>query len=120
MKRILIIEDDKDMQKIYRGFFVTEEKKYDINMISDASDALKVLKEGEYDLIILDIIMEPLTGDNFFVYAKNDIKTMNTPILIVSVLSEDILANLKHIGKFEYLQKPISKNQLLKKIEDMI
>ncbi|MFH1653666.1 MAG: response regulator [Pseudomonadota bacterium] len=120
MKKILIVEDDKDMQEVYRSFFEDEKEKYEIAVMDDATDALTVLKDGGYDLVVLDIIMEPMTGDSFFVYAKDDIKTMNIPIIIVSVLSQDIMTNLNHIGKFEYLQKPISKEQLINKIEDLI
>lgn len=120
MKNILIIEDDKDMHRIYEDMFKTEGKKYKIEILDDATIALKRLKEEKYDLVILDIIMEPMSGDSFFVYLRENIKTTDIPVLIVSVLSPDTLVQLKKINHVQFFQKPITKEQLLKKIDEIL
>lgn len=119
MKRILIVEDDVDMQKIYKGMFA-KETQYSIEILGDAQDALKRLKEEKFDLAILDIIMEPMSGDSFFVHARNDIKIKNIPILVISILKKDTLNFLETLGNFYYLQKPITKSVLIDKINSIL
>jgi CheY-like chemotaxis protein len=118
VKKILIVEDSKEMQEIYKDMFSDEGGRYKIEMASDGVAALRRVREEKFDLIILDIIMEPITGDAFFVYVRNDVKTMDLPIVIVSVLNPLTLEHLKKINHVEFLQKPIRKEELIKVIED--
>ena len=120
MKRLLIVEDEKDMQEIYRDMFSDKSEKYEIDIVSDAAVGLRKIKEKAFDLIILDIIMEPMTGDSFFVYVRDDVKTMNLPVIVVSVLNPDTLENLKKINHVHFFQKPLKKEQLMKKIEEIL
>ncbi len=119
MKRILIVEDDSDMQEIYRSMF-SKEDEYSIDIMEDAQAALKKLKQDKYDMAILDIIMEPMSGDSFFVHARNEIAIKNIPILVVSVLKKDTLNFLSTLGNFHYIQKPITKQDLLGKIRKIL
>lgn len=119
MKKILIVEDDVDMQEIYKGMFVKEEE-YSIEILGDAQDALKRLKMEKFDLAILDIIMEPMSGDSFFVHARNEVKIKSIPILVISILKKDTLNFLETLGNFYYLQKPITKSALLDKIKSIL
>ncbi|MBL7081782.1 MAG: response regulator [Candidatus Omnitrophica bacterium] len=118
VKQILIVEDNRDMQELYKIFFSDQQDKYSIDIESRADVALKKIKEKTYDLIILDIIMEPMTGESFFSYARQEVKTVFTPILVVSVLSPDTLVKLKKINHVDFLQKPITKEQLMQKIKE--
>lgn len=120
MKSILIVEDEKDMQEIYKDMFAGQTK-YEIDIEGGTMPALRRLAQKRYDMIILDIIMDPIPGDSFFVYLKSDIRTESIPVIIVSVLKEDTLENLKKIGnKVRFLQKPISKEKLFSTIEAAI
>lgn len=119
-RNILILEDDKDMRAMYKIFFQDQNERYSVDMEDKGKAALKRLKQKRYDLIILDIIMEPLPGDSFFVYVRDNKKTANIPILIVSVLSHDSLELLKRINHVNFLQKPITKEQLFEEIEKIL
>jgi CheY-like chemotaxis protein len=119
MKQVLIVEDDKDMQDIYRNMF-KDETKYQVNIIDDATMALRMLKDRKFDLILLDIIMEPMMGDSFFLFLKGDEKTRNIPIIVVSVLGPDTLKQLQKVDNVSILQKPINKEQLFKEINKVV
>lgn len=119
MKRIMIVEDDKDMQEIYRVMF-DRESNYSMAIFEDAEEALKHLREEKFDLVVLDIIMEPMTGDSFFVHARNDVKMRRIPIIVVSVLKKNTLEFLATLGNFHYLQKPITKTELFAKIDSIL
>jgi len=116
-KRILIVEDDQEMQQIYRDMFKGKEE-YAIEFGNNAAVASRKLEEKTFDLIILDIIMEPVPGDSLFVYIRKT-KMISTPILVVSVLSAELLRNLKEINHVDFLKKPIKEKELFQRIEKM-
>ncbi len=116
MKRVLIVEDDTDMQEIYRNMFNDQADKYEVDILGDAVEGLRRLKEGIFDLVILDIIMEPMPGDSFFSCARDDSAVRDIPILVVSVLNPDDLEHFKKTDHVDFLQKPITKEELFTKI----
>ncbi len=118
-RRILIVEDNPDMLSIYQAMF-KDEPGYDVEMMSDAMNALRRLEEKSYDLIILDVIMEPLTGESFFVYLRGNVKTMNLPVIIVSVLEPHTLEAIRRLNHSVILQKPIRKADLFRAIDDFL
>ena len=118
-RHILIVEDNPDMLSIYQAMF-KDEPGYEVDMMSDAMNALRRLEEKAYDLIILDVIMEPLTGESFFVYLRGNVKTMNIPVIIVSVLEPHTLEAIRRLNHSVILQKPIRKADLFKAIDDFL
>ncbi|RKY33287.1 MAG: hypothetical protein DRP74_00180 [Candidatus Omnitrophota bacterium] len=120
VKQILIVEDDKKMQDIYKIYFRDQAKKYKIEIVGSVEEATKRLAEGTFDLLILDIIMEPVPGDSLFVYVRSIKETRNMPIIVVSVLNPDNLWNLKAINGAKFIQKPVTKQRLLKEIKAVI
>ncbi len=119
MKRILIVEDERDMQDIYKDMF-SDQDNYKIDIETGTMPALRRLTSQNYDLIILDIIMEPIAGDSFFVYLKSDAKTESIPVLVVSVLGPEIMEKLKRVNHAHFLQKPITKEKLFATIDEMM
>ncbi len=120
-KRILIVEDDEDMLEIYRGLFKSKSDKYEIETVTDARLGFKKLEEGEFDLVILDIIMEPMPGDTFFLCVRNDKKLRNIPVIVVSVLDpNDMVGQFKKVNHVDFLQKPITEEQLFEKINQFV
>jgi CheY-like chemotaxis protein len=120
MANILIVDDDVEMQDIYKDLFKEEVNEYAIDIVGDGVTALKMMKERSFDLIILDIIMEPIAGDSFFAYVRNDVRTTHLPIIIVSVLSPVTLEHLRKINHVHFLQKPITKLSLFSKINEVL
>ena len=120
LKSILVLEDDKEMQEMYSMIFNEYKQEYEVDFEDKAQEALKKIKEKKYDLIILDIIMEPMTGDSFFVYARLDKKNAEIPILVISVLSPESLEELKKINHVDFLQKPVTPEEFIKKVRELI
>ena len=119
MKKILIVEDERDMQDIYRDMF-QDQGQYEIDVESGTMPALRKLASKNYDLIILDIIMEPIAGDSFFVYLRSDEKTAKIPVVVITVLGPEIMEKLRRIDSAHYLQKPITKQQLLATVDKIL
>ena len=119
LKKILIVEDNKDMRMMYKIFFSGYEDKYSIDIEDKGIVALERLRKKDYDLIILDIIMQPMSGDTFFVQVRSYEKTKTVPVLVISVLNPDTLSYLRRINHIEFLQKPVTEEQLLSKIDEI-
>lgn len=117
--RILIVDDNEDMLEIYDTMFRGEDR-YEIDLMKDAMQALRKLGENDYDLIILDIIMEPLTGESFFVYLRSDERTMHIPVIAVTVLEPEMLETIRKVDNSTILQKPIRKEDLMSSIEECL
>jgi DNA-binding response OmpR family regulator len=117
-KKILIAEDDEEMREMYRMIFC-KRSEYAVDIESGASDALMKAKEKSYDLVVIDIIMSPVSGDTLFVNLRNDRKTMHVPVLVVSVLDQDVLSNLKSMRNCDFIQKPVDPAKFLEKIGKM-
>jgi len=121
-KRILIVEDDLSMQMFYNTAFEGFSDKYNVEIASNSMAAFRRLREDKFDLVILDIIMEAIQGDSLFACMKKTSKNENTPVVVISVLDQDDSA-VKFIldrENTEYLQKPITKEQLFSKIQESV
>lgn len=118
MKKILLIDD---MQGIRDSLEVILGSKYDVDSTSNAQEGLTKISAGSYDLIITDIIMPGMDGNELIVEAK---KQSSTPILAISAggngASPDQALILATQHADDVLQKPFSKDELIEKIEKMI
>jgi CheY-like chemotaxis protein len=118
MNQILVVEDDQDMQIIYRFMFKDEAHRFAIQIVADAGEALRIINQKPFDLVISDIIMRT-QGECFIERLRTEEKN-HMPVLVVSVLNPDMLARLKKMHGVYFLQKPITKEKLLKKINSIL
>ena len=116
-KEILIVEDDPQMHEIYRDML--DERKFNITSTDDPLKALQLIQweKKKFDLILLDILMKDklLDGRVFFIQLREALKD-RTPVIIVSVLNEDQVDDLKKINHLSFLAKPIHREELLSEI----
>lgn len=120
MKKILIVEDDRDMQLIYRYMLRGAEGKYAVEIVGSAREALDLLRGREYDLIISDIVMEVTSGEAFIGAIRGDRRNRELPVLVVTVLKPELLGRLKEMRGVYFLQKPIGEEQLFSKMENIL
>ncbi|HHT9127119.1 MAG TPA: response regulator [Candidatus Brocadiia bacterium] len=116
-KTILIVEDEKDMHDLYSDIF--EGTDYNIVRAYDGDEAFEKLQECKPSIIILDIILDLVPGDTFFMYLKSmSNEYSGIPVIIASSLSSHSYRNLKEIDPhLVFLEKPFTRERLLKEIE---
>lgn len=116
-KTILIVEDEKDMHDLYTDMF--EGTNYNIVRAYDGDEAFEKFKECKPSIIILDLILDLVPGDTFFMYLKSmSAEYSSTPVIIASSLSSRSYRNLKEIDPdLVFLEKPFTRERLLKEIE---
>ena len=113
MYNILLIEDDRPLNKAISVYF-KKEKFYVLSSFS-GQEALDILFQNNLDLIILDINLPDLSGFDLIEQIK--IMNLNIPILILSAcdLDSDILHGF-NLGAEDYVTKPFNIEILHKKI----
>lgn len=113
MKRILIIEDEVSIAELQRDYLEINDFFADIEHTGDAG--LQQALQGEYDLIILDIMLPKING---FEICKQIRAVKNIPILLVSAKKEDIdkIRGLG-LGADDYITKPFSPNELVARVK---
>ena len=113
MKKILVVEDEKDIQNIIKAFL--ENAEYKVETADDGLDAINLIQKNNYDLILLDIMLPKIDG---FTVCEMIRKNSNVPIIILTALTDEE-SQLKGFDKLadDYITKPFSMPILLKHIE---
>ncbi|HLE87371.1 MAG TPA: response regulator [Candidatus Brocadiaceae bacterium] len=114
MKELLIVEDDLEMQEFYKDMLQGEP--FTVTIVSNAEEGIKKTKEKIYDLVILDILMEGVTGDRFFALLRRDSRYKEVPVIMASALDEKTYRCFRALGNVSFLEKPFNKERLLSEI----
>lgn len=105
-QRILVVEDNDELRDYLMH---TLSENYTIQTCSNGKEALTIIKEYKPELIISDIMMPEMRGDELCITLKNDIETSHIPIILLTALNDEknVLEGLK-IGADEYIVKPFN------------
>lgn len=114
--RILLIEDDKELQEIISGFLKTEG--YAVIQAFDGEEGIRLAKESNPTLILLDLMLNK--ADGFEVCRAVRTESV-VPIMIISAKNSDMDKMLSlGIGADDYLEKPFSMMELLARVRSHI
>ena len=110
MSKILIIEDEAAIRRVLNKIICNEDDKY---VVEEAEDGLVAVAEFEQlkpDAILLDVMMPKMSGFEVCRRIKNDPKTADIPVIMVTALNEmgDIERAINS-GTDDFLSKPVNK-----------
>lgn len=117
-KRILIVDDEPDILKI--AVFRLKKSGYEILTAIDGQGGLDSAKKDTPDLILLDLILPRMTGDEVCRRIKADDKLRHIPVILFTASIVEIQEKLKDSGAEDYLIKPFEPEELLEKIRKFI
>ena len=117
---ILIVDDYKTMLRIIRNLL----KQLGFNNVDEATDgaaALQKLRGKDYNLVISDWNMEPMTGYQLLKEIRSDDKMQETPFIMITAESktENVIA-AKKAGVNNYIVKPFNAATLKTKMTSVI
>ena len=114
--RLLIAEDERSLSKALT--VILEKNNYSVDAAYDGEEALDYLAVGQYDGLILDIMMPKMDG--LTVLRRLRAKGNNVPVLMLTAKSEidDRVTGLDY-GANDYLTKPFDTKELLARIRAM-
>ena len=115
--KLLYAEDEKSLSEAVVD--VLEYHKYRVDPVYDGQDALDYARSGQYDGIILDIMLPRLSG--LRVLEQLRVEGCRTPILLLTAKAEleDRIQGLD-LGADDYLPKPFAMGELLARIRAML
>ena len=120
-QRVMIIEDDPDMIDLLG--VILRRGGYEPISGFGGKEGLRILRDGGADLILLDLMMDDMSGWRVLELVKQDESLRNIPVLIVSARHylEDRGQTAAHAELFEgYLVKPFIVRDLLTKIVEAL
>ena len=113
MKRILIVEDEKNIADVERDYLEIEG--LSVTVENNGRKGLMKAEEEDFDLIILDIMLPDMDG---FEICRTIRKTKDTPIIIVSARTE-IIDKVRGLGfgADDYISKPFDPSELVARVK---
>ena len=116
MAKILVCDDDKEIVEAI-DIYLTQEG-YQVLKAYDGEEALKMLKAGKVDLLVIDVMMPKLDGIRATLKIREE---NNMPIIILSAKSEDADKILGlNVGADDYVTKPFNPLELVARVKSQL
>lgn len=110
MKKILIVEDDNDIHNLIKE--ILEKENYKIFEAYSGTEALMVLDKEDIELILLDLMLPGLNGEEIIKRIKN------IPIIVISAkISPEDKVNVLLNGANDYITKPFNSEELIARVK---
>jgi DNA-binding response OmpR family regulator len=114
VKNILVIEDENDLNRYIRELLA--DNGYSVQSAIKGTEALEIIKKTEPDLIILDLGLPDIDGENIC----KQIKKEHPDLPIIILTAKDGVSNIVHgldIGADDYMTKPFDGDELLARVK---
>lgn len=119
MPRILVIEDERDLQQILA--YNLRKEGYEVFQALDGSDGLRTAKAQKPDMVLLDLMLPDLPGTEVCKALKAEPSTREIPVLMLTAKGEEIDRVLGfELGAEDYVVKPFSVRELLLRIQAIL
>ncbi|MBU0974931.1 response regulator transcription factor [Patescibacteria group bacterium] len=117
MQNILLVENDKTLSKMISDYFIN--KNFECNTCSSVDSACNLIEEKDFDLVILDRILDD--GDGIEVAEFINDFNFKTRIIMLSQKSktEDKIAGFE-VGADDYLSKPFAISELSLRVNSLL
>lgn len=111
MEKILVVEDDDTIHYLIKELL--EKENYIVENAFSGTEALAIIEKEEIDLILLDLMLPGINGEEIVKKVKDTI-----PIIVISAkISFEDKINVLLNGANDYITKPFDKNELLARIQ---
>jgi len=119
VKRLLIVEDDKDIVELVR--YNLEKEGYQVAASGDGLSALSVIKKSAPDLVILDLMLPKLSGLEVCREIRREQTLNRLPILMLTARGDeaDRVVGLE-MGADDYVTKPFSPRELVARVRALL
>ena len=117
MYKILIVEDEPAMQSGLKDNL--EFEGYSVDTASDGKEGYKKIIEGNYNLVLLDVMLPEMSGFDVCKTVRKD--GIETPIILLTAKGEEIDKVLGlELGADDYITKPFSLRELLARVKAVL
>ena len=106
---VLVVEDNESQRRIIELWLKEEE--YDVACVANAEDALRLVGEREFDLVVSDIKMTGMSGLDLLAHLRKGMPEVHVILMTAFGTVNDAVAAMK-LGAFDYVLKPINEDAL--------
>ena len=112
-KNILVVDDEKEIAELIEIHLMSQD--YNVSKAKNGVEALKLLEENKYDLILLDVMMPKMDGKETL---KKIREKYNIPVIMVTAKTaeKDKVEGLT-LGADDYVTKPIKPLELIARVK---
>ena len=116
---VLVVDDNQPNLELLQAYL--EDMDCETVPARDGPQALEIISRGAPDLILLDVMMPKMSGFEVCKRIKNDPKTADIPVIMVTALNEfgDIERGIES-GTDDFISKPVNKLELLTRVRTML
>lgn len=112
---ILIVEDDLDINNLLKDVLIND---YAIYQSYTGSNALNTFKQQNISLILLDLMLPDIDGDDLISLFKQH---KNVPIIVLTAKAEiDVLVKVLELGADDYISKPFNTKEVIARIQKQL
>ncbi len=116
-EKILVVDDEEEIRELISKYL--QKENMDITQAENGEKALQLFKKNEFDLIILDIMMEGIDGFEVLKKIRTDNQFLH--VIILSAREEDYDKVLGlGLGADDYMTKPFSPNELIARVRSQL
>lgn len=114
LRTILTIDDDKNITDIIKTALEST-KMYEVRVVNNSKEAISAIRKIMPDLILLDLMMPPPSGEEIIEQMQDDPELKNLKYVFLTVLVDRVDPNIpgQLIGGQFFLSKPINVQQLI-------
>lgn len=119
LQKILVIDDEADIVELVS--YNLKKEGFEVSSASDGEEALNKIRKGDFNLIVLDLMLPGLQGMELCRILRNDQKTKNLPIIMLTAKGEEVdrIVGLE-MGADDYIAKPFSPKELVARVKAVL
>lgn len=119
-KRVLIVDDDPVIRMLLSEYLSTHG--HSVETLCHGSACLDRLRTDKPDVLILDVFMPDMTGQQVLAQIREEENTSQIPVIMLSANSQEDVAEYAHAGvkADSYIQKPFDMKLLLEAINETV
>ena len=119
MQKILIVEDEKSISNILENILSDEIQGSEITIAENGLDAYKLIEKNDFDLIISDIKMPKLSGNELLTQSLS-IKPESVFVMISGHADIETAVSCLKNGAYDFISKPIDINRLITSVKNAL
>ncbi|NJD55682.1 MAG: response regulator [Nitrospirae bacterium] len=115
-KKLLVVDDEPDIVELVS--YNLKKEGFDVSSASDGEEALSLVRKGNFDLLILDLMLPGIQGMELCRILRNDPRTARIAIIMLTAKGEEIDRILGlETGADDYMTKPFSPRELIARVK---
>ena len=116
---MLVVDDEPDIVELVS--YNLKKEGFDVASAADGEEALSMIRRGNFDFLILDLMLPGIQGMELCRILRNDPKTAHIPIIMLTAKGEEVDRILGlETGADDYMTKPFSPRELIARVKAVL